>query len=198
MLDSGALYRVTALAAQQAGLSPDASDEAAIAQLIPSLNIVLNDDNDSVLLNGQDVTQAIRQESIGILTSQMSALPQVRQALMDRQRRCCQLPGLVADGRDMGTVVFPNAPLKVFLTASVETRASRRFNQLISKGISPTNSTTLDRVCDCLKARDLQDASRCVAPLGPAPDSMLLDNSDLSIDQSIDQVLRKWQSKQPF
>ena len=198
VLDSGALYRVTALAARQAGLRPDETGQAAIAQLIPSLDIAFNDHDDTVLLQGQDVTAAIRHESIGILASQVSALPQVRTALMDRQHRCRQLPGLVADGRDMGTVVFPDAPLKVFLTASVETRALRRFNQLISKGISPTNSTTLDRVCDCLKARDLQDTSRSVAPLGPATDAMLLDNSDRSIDQSAEQVLGMWQSKQPF
>jgi 3-phosphoshikimate 1-carboxyvinyltransferase len=126
--------------------------------------------------------------------SKVSALPQVRLALIEVQQRFRQLPGLVADGRDMGTVIFPEARLKVFLTASAGKRAERRYKQLISKGIS----TTLDALRADLEARDARDTSRSVAPLRPAQDARLLDNSDLSIEKSLDLVLHWWQGKQPF
>jgi 3-phosphoshikimate 1-carboxyvinyltransferase len=126
--------------------------------------------------------------------SAVSALPKVRAALVDLQHSFRRLPGLVADGRDMGTVIFPDAPLKVFLTANAEQRAQRRFKQLISKG----NTTTLDSLRADLQARDARDMSRSVAPLRPAQDAVLLDNSDLSIEKSVGLVLGWWQGKQPF
>jgi 3-phosphoshikimate 1-carboxyvinyltransferase len=191
-LDSGALYRITALAASRAGLKPEAPAESEIAQLARKLNIEFS--GQQVLLDGVDVTEDIRQEQTGMDASKVSALPQVRTALVNLQHNFRRLPGLVADGRDMGTVIFPDATLKVFLTASAQQRAQRRFRQLISKG----NSTTLDSLRTDLEARDARDTSRAVSPLKPAQDAVLLDNSDLSIEESVDQVLRWWQGKQPF
>ena len=192
LLDSGALYRITALAASRAGLKPEAPAESEIAQLARKLNIEFS--GQQVLLDGVDVTEDIRQEQTGMEASKVSALPQVRTALVNLQHNFRRLPGLVADGRDMGTVIFPDATLKVFLTASAQQRAQRRFRQLISKG----NSTTLDSLRTDLEARDARDTSRAVSPLKPAQDAVLLDNSDLSIEESADQVLRWWQGKQPF
>jgi 3-phosphoshikimate 1-carboxyvinyltransferase len=126
--------------------------------------------------------------------SKVSALLQVRRALVALQHSFCRLPGLVADGRDMGTTIFPEATLKVFLTASAQHRAERRFKQLISKG----NATTLDSLRADLEARDARDSSRGASPLKPAQDAVLLDNSDLSIEESVNLVLSWWQSKQPF
>ena len=191
-LDSGALYRISALAARQAGLGLDAVSEGAIGRLVRSLRIEFK--SDRVLLNGVDVSDAIRTEEAGMNASKVSALPAVRLALIDLQHSFRQLPGLVADGRDMGTVIFPDARLKVFLTASAEQRAQRRYKQLISKGIS----TTLLSLRSDLEARDARDTSRAVAPLRPAQDAQLLDNSDLTVEESVDQVLNWWQSKQPF
>ena len=191
-LDSGSLYRITALAALQAGLNLDSDTEAAIAALVPSLSIEFRDGR--VLLNSVDVSEIIRTEEAGMNASKVSALPAVRLALIDLQHSFRQLPGLVADGRDMGTVIFRDAALKVFLTASTEQRAQRRYKQLISKGIS----TTLHALRSDLEARDARDTSRAAAPLKPAQDAKLLDNSDLSVEESVDQVLNWWQSKQPF
>jgi 3-phosphoshikimate 1-carboxyvinyltransferase len=191
-LDSGSLYRITALAALQVGLALDSEHEPAIVHLIPSLSIQFIDD--CVLLNGTDVTDAIRTEEAGMNASKVSVLPQVRQALVDLQHSFRRLPGLVADGRDMGTVIFPEAQLKVFLTASAERRAERRYKQLISKGVS----TTLPSLRADLEARDARDSSRSVAPLKPAQDALLLDNSDLTIEKSVGLVLSWWQDKQPF
>ena len=191
-LDSGALYRISAYAAVQAGLALEAAHEAPIAALARSLDIVF--DGERVLLQGQDISEAIRTEQAGMDASAVSALPAVRAALLDLQHGFRRLPGLVADGRDMGTVVFPNAALKVYLTASAERRAQRRYKQLISKGIS----ATLDTLCADLAARDLRDTTRAVAPLKPAQDAALLDNSELTVEQSVSQVLNWWQSKQPF
>jgi 3-phosphoshikimate 1-carboxyvinyltransferase len=191
-LDSGSLYRVTALAAGQAGIALDASGEQAIANLIGHISIEFS--ADQVLLNGVDVSQAIRTEAVGMDASRVSVLAGVRSALIDLQLGFRQLPGLVADGRDMGSVIFPDAALKVFLTASLEQRAIRRHKQLISKGIS----ATLSSLRAGLQARDASDSYRSVAPLQPAPDARLLDNSDLSIEESLDLVLRWWQGKQPF
>ncbi len=192
LLDSGALYRITALAATQAGLAIEPANEAAIADLAGALPLRFLDGK--VWLAEQDVTDAIRTEEAGMNASRVSALPAVRTALEGLQHRFRQLPGLVADGRDMGTVIFPNAPLKVFLTASAAQRAERRYKQLISKGIS----TTLDGLRADLEARDARDRSRSVAPLMPADDALQLDNSVLTIEESVQTVLRWWQDRQPF
>jgi 3-phosphoshikimate 1-carboxyvinyltransferase len=191
-LDSGALYRIAAYAAVQSGLALEATNEAAIAALAG--NLAIRFEGEQVWLGGQEVSEAIRTEQAGMDASAVSSLPSVRAALMDVQQRFRRLPGLVADGRDMGTVVFPDAQLKVFLTASAQRRGERRYKQLISKGIS----TTLDSLCADLAARDLRDSTRAVAPLKPAQDAMLLDNSELTVEKSITQVLDWWQSKQLF
>ena len=191
-LDSGSLYRVTGLVATRAGLTLDLEHEAAIAALACSLPLRFEDN--LVWLGREDISDAIRTEEAGMNASKVSALPAVRSALVDLQRSFRRLPGLVADGRDMGTVIFPDAPLKVYLTASAAQRAQRRHKQLISKGIS----TTLEGLRADMEARDARDSSRSVAPLKPAADALLLDNSDLSIEESTLQVLRWWQGKQPF
>jgi len=186
-LDSGALYRATALAAQKAGVALDQG--ARVAELARALP--LRFEGDRVYLDGQDICDDIRTEQAGMAASQVSAHPQVRAALIELQRGFRQLPGLVTDGRDMGTVIFADAPLKVFLTASAARRAQRRHKQLISKGIS----VTLAAVESDLEARDARDSSRSSAPLKPADDALLLDNSELSIEASIDQLLLWWQGK---
>jgi 3-phosphoshikimate 1-carboxyvinyltransferase len=188
-LDSGALYRVTSHAALQAGLTLEANDEAKIAQLARTLPVRF--EGEQVLLGGVDVTDAIRSEEGGMNASKVSVLPAVREALVDLQRSFQRLPGLLADGRDMGTVIFPAAPLKVFLTASAAQRAERRYKQLISKGFS----ANIDTLCADLEARDARDSSRAVAPLKPAQDALQLDNSQLSIEASVQQVLDWWQSR---
>lgn len=192
LLDSGALYRITALAAKQAGLPLDPHGEDAIAALAQGLRLEFT--GDRVLLAGEDVSEAIRTEEAGMNASKVSVLPRVRAALMDLQHGFRRLPGLVADGRDMGTVIFPEAPLKVFLTASAEQRAQRRFKQLISKD----KSITLAALRADLEARDARDSSRSVAPLKPAADAKLLDNSHVSVEESVNLVLGWWQGKQPF
>src|SRR5574337_794469 len=191
-LDSGALYRLTGLAAIRAGFALDAAHEVAIAAMAQQLPIRFSATH--VWLDGEDVSDAIRTEQAGMNASQVSALPAVRTALLALQHGFRRLPGLVADGRDMGTVVFPDAPLKIFLTASAAQRAQRRYKQLISKGIS----AILDNLRADLEARDARDSSRSVAPLKPAEDALLLDNSDMTIEQSVLRVLDEWQRKQPF
>jgi 3-phosphoshikimate 1-carboxyvinyltransferase len=191
-LDSGALYRVTAYAALQAGLTLESSDETLIADLARTLPVRF--EGDTVWLGHEDVTHAIRSEEGGMNASKVSVLAQVRQSLLALQLSFQRLPGLLADGRDMGTVIFPHAPLKVFLTASAAQRAARRHKQLISKEIS----TTLDHLRAYLEARDARDSSRRVAPLKAAQDALQLDNSSLSIEASVDQVLTWWRAKQPF
>jgi 3-phosphoshikimate 1-carboxyvinyltransferase len=191
-LDSGSLYRVTGLAMRRAGLDAEPKHEAQIAGMAKTLP--LRFDHGKVLLDGEDVTDAIRSEAAGMDASRVSALPAVRTALTALQTSFRQLPGLVADGRDMGTVIFPDAPLKVYLTASAAHRAERRYKQLISKGIS----TTLDSLRADLEARDARDSSRLVAPLKPAQDARHLDNSSLSIERSVVEVLDWWQQTQPF
>jgi 3-phosphoshikimate 1-carboxyvinyltransferase len=191
-LDSGALYRVTAYAALKAGLSLETNDETRIADLARTLPVRF--ESDSVWLGSEDVSDAIRTEQAGMNASKVSTLPSVRTSLVALQHSFQRLPGLLADGRDMGTVIFPDAPLKVFLTASAAQRAERRHKQLISKGIS----TTLDSLRADLEARDARDSSRSVAPLIAAQDAYQLDNSSLSIEASVDQVLAWWQAKQPF
>ncbi|WP_284616469.1 bifunctional 3-phosphoshikimate 1-carboxyvinyltransferase/cytidylate kinase [Aquabacterium humicola] len=190
-LDSGMLYRATALAAQRQGVAAD--DEAALARVARHLQ--LRFDGERVLLNGdEDVATELRYEAVGAMASKIAALPAVRAALNALQLSFRQLPGLVADGRDMGTVIFPDAPLKVFLTASPAQRAERRHKQLISKGIS---ASIADLRAD-LEARDERDRNRVVAPLKAAEHALLLDNSGLSIDQSVDQVLGWWNQRNPF
>ena len=191
-LDSGAMYRITALAASRAGLAINSTGEAQIANLLQQLRIEFV--GSQILLDGQDVSEVIRTEEAGMNASKVSALPMVRAALIELQHSFRRLPGLVADGRDMGSVIFPDGKLKVFLTASAEHRAQRRFKQLISKG----NTTTLDSLRADLEARDARDMSRSVAPLKPAADAKLLDNSDLSIEKSVSLVLSWWQGIQPF
>jgi len=185
LLDSGALYRATALAVRQAGVDP--SDADAVAALAAALD--LRFEGDRAFLAGADVTDALRLEETGVLASQVSVHPAVRQALHGLQLAFRRLPGLVADGRDMGTVVFPTAPLKVFLTASVAQRAARRHAQLISRGI-PAN---IDSLLADLRARDERDTNRAVAPLKPAEDAVLLDNSGMSIDEGVEAVLEAWE-----
>jgi len=187
LLDSGALYRATALAVQAAGADP--ADEAAVAALAAALD--LRFEGDRAFLGGRDVSAELRLESTGNLASRISAHPAVRRALHGLQLAFRRLPGLVADGRDMGTVVFPGAPLKVFLTASVEERAARRHNQLISRGIA----ANIDSLLADLRARDARDQDRAVAPLKPAEDAVLLDNSGMTIDQGVDFVLEAWEAR---
>jgi 3-phosphoshikimate 1-carboxyvinyltransferase len=191
-LDSGALYRITALAATRAGLELDTAHEHRIGKLAETLPVRFL--GDQVLLGELDVTEAIRTEEAGMNASRVSALPAVRTALVALQQGFRQLPGLVADGRDMGTVIFPDAHLKVYLTASASQRAERRHKQLISKG----NPVTIACLRADLEARDARDSSRAVAPLKPAEDALLLDNSSLSIEESVARVLRWWDDKQPF
>ncbi len=191
-LDSGAMYRITALAATQAGLAIGPAQEAAIAALARQLPVRFVDGK--VFLASQDVTETIRTEEAGMNASRVSALPAVRLALVDLQHSFRRLPGLVADGRDMGTVIFPDAPLKIFLTASARQRAERRHKQLISKGIS----ATIAGIQEDLEARDARDMSRQAAPLKPADDAALLDNSELSIEESVEKVLQLWQGTRPF
>ncbi len=191
-LDSGALYRITALAARRAGLELDTAHEAAIAHLARTLPVRF--DADRVTLGTHDVTDAIRTEAAGMDASRVSVLPAVRAALVDLQHGFRRLPGLVADGRDMGTVIFPGAPLKVYLTASAAQRAERRHKQLISKGIP----AILNDLRADLEARDARDSQRAVAPLKPAEDALLLDNSTLSIEASVERVIGWWQARQPF
>jgi cytidylate kinase len=185
-LDSGALYRMVALRALQQGVALD--DEAALTALASSLSARFI--SGVVLLEGVDVTDALRQEEVGSAASKISVLGRVRAALVALQHSFRRTPGLVADGRDMGTAIFPDAPLKIFLTAGAQTRAQRRHKQLINKG----NSATLDGLLADLQARDARDANRANSPTKPAADAKLLDNSDLSIDQCVDWVLKEWRA----
>ena len=191
-LDSGAMYRITALAALRVGLVINPEHEARIAALAQTLPVRF--EGGRVWLGSDDVTEAIRTEEAGMNASRVSALPAVRGALVDLQHSFQRLPGLVADGRDMGTVIFPEAPLKVYLTASAACRAERRYKQLISKGFS---ASIADLRAD-LEARDARDSTRSVAPLKPAQDALVLDNSDLTIEQAVEKVLAWWQERQPF
>ena len=198
LLDSGALYRATGLASQWDGVAPE--DEAGVARLAGLLDLrfghgPLDDMHSSrAWLRGREVSDELRTEAAGLLASNISALPAVRTALQGLQLVFRRAPGLVADGRDMGTVIFPGAALKVFLSASPATRAERRHKQLISKGI-PAN---IDDLRADLEARDERDKNRLVSPLKPAEDAQLLDNSDLSIEASVQQVLGWWQQRRPF
>jgi CMP/dCMP kinase len=184
LLDSGALYRLVAHAGVLRDLDPD--DVSEHVSLARTMRVEFGGvEDERVLLDGRDVTRQIRTEQAGAGASRVAAWPAVRAALLDRQRAFCQPPGLVADGRDMGTVIFPGARLKVFLTASAEERAQRRHKQLIGKG-SAASLAALSRE---IAERDLRDSTRQVAPLKPAPDAQLLDSTGLSIDAVVERVL---------
>ena len=180
-LDSGALYRLVALKALRTGTGFD--DGPALAALARALDVRF--DGGSVLLDGADATAAIRAEAVSAGASQVAVHPAVRQALLDRQRAFRRPPGLVADGRDMGTVVFPDARVKAFVTASAGERARRRHKQLIAKGIS----ITMDSLLRDIRERDARDASRAASPLEPAADAVLLDTTNLTIDEAVARVL---------
>lgn len=186
-LDSGALYRLVALRALRTGLSAeDPAPMAALAETLPC-----RFEGNRIFLDHEDVTDAIREETVGNMASRAGALPAVRQALFSLQTRFRQPPGLVADGRDMGTVIFPDAPLKIFLTASVEARAQRRYKQLIEKGF-PAKITDLRRD---LHERDQRDTQRSVAPLLPAADARILDTTGLGIEETVARVLDWFHAK---
>lgn len=183
-LDSGALYRLLAYAAARRGIA--LSDESELVRLSGDIDIRFPADggDDDVLLDGEQVGPDIRTEAAGSGASQVAALPPVRKALLQRQRSFHTAPGLVADGRDMGTVVFPDADLKIYLTASAEERAKRRCNQLIEKGIiADYESTLMD-----IQARDQRDSNRSVAPLKPADDAVVVDTSELDIDATFQRI----------
>jgi len=185
LLDSGALYRILAFAALQKKLSLD--DEKSLADLALNLDVsfVSNGAGVDTLLAGENVGDKLRTEIVAQAASQVAALQVVRDALLARQKAFNQAPGLIADGRDMGTVVFPDAPVKIFLDASAEERAARRFNQLQSKGFNVSIAQILSEI----KERDFRDRNRPVAPLKPAEDALVIDSTSLTIDEVVNQVL---------
>lgn len=186
-LDSGALYRLATLAALRAGT--DLDDEAALAEVARGMDVRFGEGG--IRLAGAEVTEALRTEEVSAATSRVAARPAVRQALLARQRAFRRAPGLVADGRDMGSNVFPDAALKVFLTAGVATRAERRYKQLKEKGMY----AKMQDVVEELGRRDARDASRPVAPLRHYPDAFFLDTSTLSVDEAVGQVLGWWRER---
>lgn len=183
-LDSGALYRIATLAALKAGVDP--ADSEGLTAVAEKLSPVF--ENGRILLEGKDVTLAIRSEEVSRATSKVAVVPGVRRALFDLQRRAARAPGLVADGRDMGTVVFPEAPLKVFLTASARVRAERRYKQLTARG----ETADLDLLTKDLEERDRRDRERAEAPLKPAADARLLDTTEMGIEEAVKKVLDWW------
>jgi len=187
LLDSGALYRLLAFAAGNHGVKLD--NEPSLHLLAAHLDVqfiaATADHPQHIILEGEEVTQAIRNETVGAGASIVAALPAVREALLQRQRAFQEHPGLVADGRDMGTVVFPDAPLKIFLTASAEERARRRYLQLKARGDDVSLSSLLDEI----RARDERDTQRAVAPLKPAADAIQLDSTELSIEQVLERIM---------
>ena len=186
-LDSGAIYRLMAVAVARSGV--DLADTDALVALAGGLNIAFRDNPEGepmVLLEGEDVTAELRTESTGAGASKLAAIPELRAALLQRQRDFRQPPGLVADGRDMGTVVFPDAPVKLFLTASIEERTRRRYKQLKDQGVE----TSMDALFREISERDERDVNRSVAPLRPADDAKVVDCSSLSIDDMLDCALK--------
>ena len=187
LLDSGALYRLLAFAAGNHGVALD--NEALLEKLAAHLDVQFIGATDGkparIILEGDDVTHAIRSETVAAGASKVAALPAVRDALLQRQRAFLEFPGLVADGRDMGTVVFPDAPLKAFLTASAEERARRRYLQLKAKG----DDVSLSGLLDEIRARDERDTQRAIAPLKPAADAIQLDSTELSIEQVLERIM---------
>lgn len=192
LLDSGAIYRVLAYAARKAGLAM--FDEESLVQeaQVLSLSFKVEDDGVHVLLGNEDVSKAIRTEECGLNASKVAAHPLVRQALLERQRAFRQEPGLVADGRDMGTVVFPDAQVKIFLDASAEVRAQRRKLQLEQAG----KEADFDLILKEITERDERDRNRPVAPLKPADDAMILDSTDLNIEQVFNKAMEYIRSRQ--
>lgn len=193
ILDSGAIYRVLALAALHHNI--DAADEEALIPLAAHLDVQFEIEDPAkpakIILEGEDVTHSIRNEEVGGVASQVASLPRVREALLRRQRAFKQEPGLVADGRDMGTVVFPSAEVKIFLTASAEERANRRYKELKAKG----EDVTIPRLLQAIQERDERDMNRTVAPLKPAEDALTLDSTALDAGQVLDKVLEYCNSK---
>jgi len=190
ILDSGALYRLVGLAAHRKGV--DNSDVAALAQLAHHLDVVFEPTGDpeeplKILLAGEDVTRELRTDETGVLASRVSPIPEVRDGVMALQHAFRKPPGLVADGRDMGTVVFPDAPVKIYLTASAESRAERRYKQLKSKGID----ASLHDLFDSIKARDERDMTRKVAPLRPAEDALIIDSTEMTIEAVFSMVVAR-------
>ena len=183
-LDSGALYRIVAVAAVDKAIAADA--EQALGDLAADLDVKFEfaDGETLIYLDGRQITHRLRQENIGIFASKVAALPAVRAALVERQRDFRRPPGLVADGRDMGTVIFPDAKLKIFLTASVDARAVRRYKQLKEQG----ESVNLSRLFRDIEKRDQRDTSRFVAPLKPAADAYLIDSTEMSIEMVLKEV----------
>lgn len=186
LLDSGAIYRVLALAALHHHV--DVESEEALVPLAAHLDVrfVSTDGSLDVVLEGEDVSAEIRTQDVANTASKVAAFPRVREALLRRQRAFRELPGLIADGRDMGTVVFPDAPVKIFLDASAEERAQRRMLQLQEKGFS----VNFDRLLSEIKERDARDRNRAVAPLIPAADALVLDSTELNIEQVIEKALQ--------
>jgi len=187
VLDSGALYRLTALGVLRAGCNAD--DVPGVTAIARGLDAVFRDGR--IMVGGEDVADAIREENIGNLASRIAGYLPVREALLQRQRDFRRVPGLVADGRDMGTVVFPDAPLKIFLVADVAARAERRYKQLKGKGFS----VNLTDLLEDMRARDARDQGRANAPLVAAEDAVMIDSSGLSIDQTVKKVLDLWSNK---
>ncbi len=185
LLDSGALYRLLGLYAQRRGLSTD--DEAGLAELARDLPVVFEqtDGEPRILLDGEDVTRAIRREEVGELASRVAVIEPVRRALLARQQAFAGPPGLVADGRDMGTVVFPDAPLKIFLTASAEERARRRYKQLKEKGFG----ANLAALVEDIRARDDRDMNRDIAPLEAADGALVVDSTSMTVDEVVNRIL---------
>ena len=180
LLDSGALYRLVGHAVAESGIAFD--EEARIADLAGGLNVKF--EGERIYLEGEDVSNAIRTERVGNFASRVAALPKVRAALLQWQRSCARAPGLVADGRDMGTIVFPRAEFKVFLEASPDERARRRYNQLIEKGFDANLQTISAEV----RARDERDRSRSIAPLRPADGALIVDSTGLGIEEVLEKV----------
>jgi cytidylate kinase len=187
ILDSGALYRLTGLLVNRAGNGFDNEIEA--AELASSMQVEFT--VDGVILNGEDVSLAIRAESAGNDASKVAAMPAVRAALLDWQKAFAKMPGLIADGRDMGTTVFPQAPLKIFLTASAEERAQRRHKQLNEKGISSNIAALAVEIAE----RDERDRTRATSPLVPADDAIVIDSTSLSIDEVVQKILTLWSDR---
>mgnify|MGYP003452303639 FL=1 len=185
LLDSGALYRLLAFAARNHAI--DLVNESALKTLAAHLDVqfIAQEGGQRIILEGEEVTDLIRTEQVGDGASQVAALPCVREALLQRQRDFLEAPGLIADGRDMGTVVFPQAPLKIFLTAGAEERARRRFLQLKAKGEDVNLASLLEEI----RVRDARDTQRSVAPLIPADDAIVLDSTELSIEQVLERIL---------
>ncbi|GAL12279.1 cytidylate kinase [Vibrio astriarenae] len=191
LLDSGAIYRVLALAAIHHGV--DLTSEEALVPIATHLDVQFIAEGDlvKVILEGENVSGELRKEETGMAASKVAALPRVREALLRRQRAFAQEPGLVADGRDMGTVVFPEAPVKIFLDASAEERAHRRMKQLQLKGLD----VRFDDLLSEIQERDDRDRNRAVAPLRPAEDALVLDSTSMSIDQVVDKAMNYIESK---